>query len=154
MFSKIKNWIKNNRGFTVIISLSFILIIILLIIFLSLLKGNSSDKYGNRLEGIENVKIDKEVYNGVYEEVKATEQVEDISIRLQGKIVYTTIILKNDTSCDRAKEIASNTLDNYTEEERNFYDFSYFLKWNKEEETVVITGNKHYNMDSITWIKN
>ena len=153
MLVKIKDWMKKNKGFTVIIALAVVLVIILLIIFLSLIKGNSSNKYGNRLDGIEEVKIKKKVYDEVKEEIMATEVVEDVSIRLQGKIVYTTIVLKSDTSADKAKEIASNTLDNYSEEELKYYDFSYFLRWNKEEGMTVITGNKHNNMDSITWVK-
>ncbi len=153
MLEKIKNWIKNNKGFTIIILLALVLIIILTIIFISLLKNNSSSKYGNRLDGIEDVKITKDTYDGVKEEIMATELAEEATVRLQGRIVYTTIVLKGDTGIDKAKEIASNTLDNYTEEELNYYDFSYFLKWNKEEGMTVITGNKHNNMDSITWIK-
>lgn len=153
MLEKVKNWIKNNRGFTVIILLALVLVIILTIIFISLLKGNSSSKYGNRLDGIDDVKISKEEYDSVKKEVTDTDLVEDVSIRLQGKIVYTTIVLKSDTSVDKAKEIAGNTIDNYTEDELKYYDFSYFLKWNKEEEITVITGNKHNNMESITWVK-
>ena len=153
MLEKIKNWIKNNKGFCIVILLALLLIAILLVIFIGMLSSKSSNKYGNRLDGIEDVKIDKDVYDGVKEEVMATELAEDISIRLQGKIVYTTIVLKEDTSVDKAKEIASNTLDNYTEEELAYYDFSYFLKWNTEEGMTVITGNKHINFDYITWIK-
>ena len=153
MLEKVKNWIKNNKGFTVIILLALVLVIILTIIFISLLKGNSFSKYGNRLDGIDDVKISKEEYDSVKKEVTDTDLVEDVSIRLQGKIVYTTIVLKSDTSVDKAKEIAGNTIDNYTEDELKYYDFSYFLKWNKEEEITVITGNKHNNMESITWVK-
>lgn len=153
MLEKIKNWIKENKGFSVIILLALVLIIILTIIFISLLKGNSSSKYGNRLDGIDDVIISKEEYDSVKEEVMATDVVEDVTIRLQGKIVYTAITLKSDTSVDKAKEIASNTLDNYSEDELKYYDFSYFLKWTTEEGDKVITGNKHNNMDSITWIK-
>ena len=94
MLEKIKNWIKNNKGFTIVILLTLVLIIILTIIFISLLKGNSSNKYGNRLDGIDDVKISKEEYDSVKEEITNTDLVEDVSIRLQGKIVYTTIILK------------------------------------------------------------
>ena len=61
-------------------------------------------------------------------------------------------ILNSDTSSDDAKGIASGTLDNFTEEELSFYDFSYFLKWEGEEGDFVITGNKHHDLDSITWV--
>lgn len=154
LFNKIKDWAMKNKGFAIIISLSIVLFLILLIIFLQMLLGGSSDKYGNRLEGIDKVKISNETFEGVKNEVSDTGLTEDISTRIQGKIVYTTITLKSDTSKDKAKEIASNTLDNYSEDELKFYDFSFFLKWNSEDGKIVITGNKHHSLDSITWTNN
>ena len=58
------------------------------------------------------------------------------------------------SSKDKAKEIASATLDNYSEDELKFYDFSFFLKWKGEEGDTVVTGNKHHSLDSITWTNN
>lgn len=119
-----------------------------------MLLGGSSDKYGSRLDGIDEVKISNETFDSVKEEATSTELTEEVSTRVQGKIVYTTIILKSDTSRDKAKEIASNTLDNYSEDELKFYDFSFFLEWKGEEETTVISGNKHHSLDTITWTNN
>ena len=149
---KFKKWIKRNKGLSIVLLLTLILLIFIIVIFMKLLWGNSSDKYGNRLDGIEEVKIDNNTYNEIKSEVMDSGLVEEASVRLQGKIVYTTIILKSDTSVDKAKELATNTLDNYTSDELNFYDFSYFLKWEGEDTDKVITGNKHHNLDSITWI--
>ena len=153
MLDKVKKWISNNKGFTIILLLALILIVILAVIFISLISGGSSSEYGNRLDGIEEVKIDDDVYQGVKDEVMATELAEDVSTRLQGKIVQTTIVLKGDTSVDKAKEIASNTIDNYSEEQLKYYDFSYFLKWNNDDGMTVITGNRHRNFETITWVK-
>ena len=150
---KLKKWINKNKGFAIICALAFILFIIMVVIFVRLLVGGSSNKYGNRLDGIDKVKISNEVYESVKEEVKDVEGVNDVSVRLQGKIVYTTIELSDSISADKAKEIAKNTLDNYTEDELKYYDFSFFLKWKGEECDKVITGNKHHNLEDITWIK-
>lgn len=150
---KLKKWINKNKGFAIICVLALILFIIMVVIFVRLLIGGSSNKYGNRLDGIDKVKISNEVYEGVKDEVKDVEGVNDVSVRLQGKIVYTTIELSDSISVDKAKEIAKNTLDNYTEDELKYYDFSFFLKWKGEESDKVITGNKHHNLEDITWIK-
>lgn len=150
---KLKKWINKNKGFAIICALAFILFIIMVVIFVRLLVGGSSNKYGNRLDEIDKVKISNEVYESVKEEVKDVEGVNDVSVRLQGKIVYTTIELSDSISADKAKEIAKNTLDNYTEDELKYYDFSFFLKWKGEESDKVITGNKHHNLEDITWIK-
>lgn len=153
--NKIKEWTKNHKGLAIITLLSLTLFIIILIIFINLLVGGSSNKYGNRLDGIKNVKISNEIYEGVKLELDDTGLTEEASTRLQGKIVYTTILLKSDTSVEKAKEIASNTLDNYSEEQLKFYDICFFLKWKGEEENpdTIITGTKHHNLDAITWIK-
>lgn len=150
---KLKKWINKNKGFAIICALALILFIIMVVIFVRLLVGGSSNKYGNRLDGIDKVKISNEVYESVKEEIKDVEGVNDVSVRLQGKIVYTTIELSDSISADKAKEIAKNTLDNYTEDELKYYDFSFFLKWKGEESDKVITGNKHHNLEDITWIK-
>ena len=103
------------------------------------------------MDGIDKVKISEKTYDGVKKEVEETDLTEEVETRLQGRIVYTTITLKSDTTVDKAKEIASNTLDNYTNSELEYYDFSFFLKWKGEEKDTVITGNKHHNLDTITW---
>lgn len=150
---KIKKWINKNKGLAILLLLTIIFVIILLIIFIELLVGGSANKYGNRLDGIDKVKISNETYESVKKEVEDTELVEKVETRLQGKIVYTTIELKDGITVEKAKEIATNTLDNYSEDELKYYDFSFFLKWKGEEEDTVITGNKHHNLDSITWVK-
>ena len=150
---KIKKWIKKNKGLSVVLLLALVFVIVILVIFIELLVGGKGNVYGNRLDGIDKVNLSSETYDGVKKEVMDTELVEDVNIRLQGKIVYTTIVLKDGITVDKAKEIASNTLDNYSEDELGFYDFSFFLKWNGEEEDTVITGNRHHSLDSITWVK-
>lgn len=150
---KIKKWLKENKGLSIILILTLVLVIFMLVIFIQMLVGGSSNKYGHRLDGIEDVRIDNDVYDGIKEELTETEHVGSTTIRLQGKTVYTTIDLKADTSVAKAKELAAATLDNYTKEQLSYYDFSFFLRWKGEESDKVITGNKHHNLESISWIK-
>lgn len=64
-FKKIKNWANRNKGWLLLLLLTIVLLLILLIIFLQMLIGGSSDKYGNRLDGIDKVKISNETFEGV-----------------------------------------------------------------------------------------
>ena len=150
---KILKWMRRNTGLVIVLLLTLVLLGFITVIFIKLLMGNSSGKYGNRLDGINEVVISDETYDSVKEEVMATEKAVEITTRLQGKIVYITIVLNNDISISDAKGIASDTLDNFTEEELGFYDFSFFLKWESEEGDTVVTGNKHHDLESITWVK-
>ena len=121
---KIKDWVKKNKGLSVILLLAIVFLIVIIVIFVELLVGGSHNKYGNRLDGIDKVKISEKTYDGVKKEVEETNLTEEVETRLQGKIVYTTITLKSDTTVD---------------------------KWKGEEKDTVITGNKHHNLDTITW---
>lgn len=150
---KIKSWVAKNKGLCILLVLTLILLIFITTIIVRLFIGGQSNKYGNRLDGIENVPITNEVLDGVKDEIVKTNLAEEAKTRIQGKIVYTTIVLKSDTSVDKAKEIAKNTLDNYDEEAIKFYDFSFFLKWENEDGDKVITGNKHPLLDEIKWVK-
>ena len=88
------------------------------------------------------------------EEVATNNEKEDVASETQDVYVKDENGLDEEEKkvVDKAKELATNTLDNYTSDELNFYDFSYFLKWEGEDTDKVITGNKHHSLDSITWI--
>lgn len=155
------NLIKRHKGLAIIGGLTLILIIIMFAIFARLVFSTGETEYGQRLNGLQ--KLDKNVIKEVIAEVKEIEQVEDITVRTQGKIIYTTIIFKEGTNISKAKEIAKNTLLKYDEEIMDDYDFGYFLKENvKEVETednedkktgFVIAGTKHPDLDTISWTK-
>jgi len=147
------NYINKHKGLSIVIGLTLILFIIMLIIFAKLFLGNGEDKYGNRLEGIEDVKLNN--LNEIENKIKEDENVINANVRLQGKIVYIVFEVNSNISVETAKVMASNVLENFSEEELSFYDFSYIIKLTnivEEEEVItVIQGTKHHSKESITW---
>jgi len=146
--------INRHKGLSIVLGLSLILFIILLIIFIKLFSSTGNDKYGNRLEGIEEVELSNSFLKEVESNIEEDENVIEATVRLQGKIVYINFELNSEVSKDTAKEIAASTLDNFTEEELSFYDFSYLVKWTpleeEGEEISAIAGTKHHLKESIT----
>ena len=57
---------------------------------------------------------------------------------------------------DQAREIATKTLTEFTEEQKKFYDFSYFLTQSKvtDSENYPTMGNKHPKNATIAWLRN
>lgn len=155
------NLIKRHKGLALICFLTLILIIIMFIIFAKMIFTTGNSIYGQRLNGL--VKIETELTETIMKEVSELEEVENIDIRIQGKIVYTTITFKEGTKLNKAKEIAANTLPKYSDDIINYYDFGYFLKENiKEVETdekendktgFVAAGTKHPDNANISWTK-
>ena len=156
------NLIKRHKGLAIVGILTLILIIIMFIISARMIFSTGETEYGQRLNGL--VKLDKSVTKEIIEETKDLEEVEKITIRTQGKIIYTTILFKEGTKLSKAKEIASNTLSKYSEDVVNYYDFGFFLKENipeveenDEEEPktgFAVAGTKHPDIENISWTKN
>lgn len=153
------NLIKRHKGLTIVGTLTIILIVIMFIICSRMIFATGESIYGQRLNGL--VKIDKSVTTEIIEETKELNEVEDITIRTQGKIIYTTITFKEGTKLDKAKEIATKTLEKYNEKVIAYYDFGYFIQENvkitdDETETkkgFIAAGTKHPETDSISWTK-
>ena len=150
--------IRRHKGLAIVGGLALILLIIMFAIFSRMIFSNGESEYGARLKNI--VKIDKEITNKVIEETKALDEVEDITVRTQGKIIYTTITFTASTKKDKAKEIANKTLTYYDEEIINCYDFEYFITQNievkedEEDPSYTIAGTKHPDIDHISWTRN
>lgn len=155
------NLIKRHKGLAIVGGLTLILIIVLFAISARMIFSTGETEYGDRLKGA--VKIDKNITKEIIEETKENEVVEDIKIRTQGKIIYTTIKFKEGTNLDSAKEIANNILSKYEENVIGYYDFGFFLKEivsepeTEEEEPkqgFTIAGTKHPDTEKISWTKN
>ena len=154
------NLIKRHKGLALVGVLTLILIIIIFIIFARMIFTTGDGVYGNRLDKL--VKIDKKVTKTIIDEVSELDEVLEIEIRTQGKILYTTIIFKEGTKLNKAKEIASNTLSKYDEKVINCYDFGYFLIENVENTSedsdekkngFIVAGTKHPDVEKISWTK-
>ena len=154
---KIKKFIENNKGLSILIILGIVLLIIITIILVEFMKETNSNKYGTRLDGINNVKISEKKLNSIEKTIKEKEEVVKTDIRVQGKIVYINITYKTDTELDSAKEIANGILEEFEEDELKYYDFSCFLieedDKDKETEEFKVTGNKHHKLEEFTYIK-
>ena len=63
-------------------------------------------------------------------------------------------------SKDKAKEIAAKTLEKYSKEVIDCYDFEFIINQKEQldeegnDKSYTIAGNKHPNKESISWTKN
>ena len=148
---KKKNIIARHKLLFLICLLAFIILIVMFYIFFSLFIGGN-DPYGNRLKGINSVKISSKEKKEVASFLTEKDEIVDSLVRVQGKVVYVHIKLKEGIGLDRAKEIAQESLGKFSDKEKKFYDFEYFLYEEKDDGYVVI-GNKNVRSESLVWIK-
>ena len=151
IFSKIWGLIKRHKILTVVCTLILVLLVIMFVVFVKFFVGGN-DKYGDRLDGIEKVKITSREEEKIEDFVEENEEVSDVDVRVQGKIIYINIKVKSGTSLDKAKEIAGSTVEKIDEDKRSYYDLGYFLT-SEDGEGFNVTGTKNAKLEHISWIK-
>lgn len=113
---------------------------------------SKKDEYGNRLDGIESVKISDDTISKLESELGALEEIEKVKYRLQGRLIYISLKVKDGVSTDTAREISTRILDYFDEEEKAYYDIQIIVSSvNKESEGYPFMGYKHKTEESIVW---
>ena len=148
---KRKNIILRHKFLFLISVLACIALGIMFYIFFTLVVGGS-DPYGDRLKGIKSVEISKSDRSKYSKDLSSKDGVASAVVRVQGKIVYIHIKVNGDVSLDRAKAVANESLGMFSDKEKKYYDFGYFLSQDKED-GFVVTGTKSSNSTDIVWIK-
>lgn len=149
-----KNFYKQNRVFVILMGIVLIcLVVIGSLLLIYFYKGNSKDKYGNRLISIKDAQISKTKKAEIITNIKEEETVEDVTIDIFGKNIYINLTFQEDTKLDVAKGKALAALDNFTEEELPLYDFQITLRENKDG-GFLISGAKNNNNPIIVWNNN
>lgn len=146
------NFIKRNKG-TIIAVITFIVLVIILFQVKTIFFPNSGKAiYGNRLDGIDAVKISDKTYKEVVAKLKE-DSISKVSTDISGKLVKIFITVKEDVTLENAKNYGNKSLEPFSTEQKNFYDFQIYITKEKESAQFPIIGYKHHAKESITWTK-
>lgn len=155
-FCGLGNLIKRHKLLFTICLLAFVIVVVMMYVFFSLFIGGT-DKYGMRLKDIESHEITSKDKKEVVAFLEEKGEVNEATMRTQGRIIYIHIEFTRETSLDRAKEIANESLSKIDEENRKYYDVGFSLTQVEVEDSedigFVATGTKSSKLDHISWIK-
>ena len=141
-----------HKILSIICFLSFAIVLILLYIFCSVFVG-SSGKYGHRLDGIDKVTLTSKELSSVNDGISSSDVVLKSSVRLEGKIVYVDIIFKENATKEKAKEVSNSVLNEFSDKEKDFYDFEFVLSQKEDNSGFKLIGTKSPKNEKISWIK-
>ena len=151
---KLKRIYTEHRVFAILMALVIVCFVLIgTILVQCFYVGGNTDKYGDRLAGIEKVKIDvKEVESKIVGE----EIVKKCKLSITGRIVYASIYFEAPTTLVEAQTIAQKSLDYYDEEQKKFYDFHFTLKEEATEDNAgfIISGARNRNGSGLVWNNN
>ena len=148
-----KSFIKDNK-FTIIAITIFLVIVLLLVQVKNIFFPNGKKAiYGDRLNGIENVQISKTKQSDVIKILKDDASIKNATVRISGKTIEVIITVNDDIDVNTAKGFANKSLEQFSEEQKKFYDFQVFIKKDTEEANFPIIGYKHHKKDNFTFTK-
>ena len=119
---------QDNRVLWVLLGILVVCFIAIGILFYRYFyAGTSSSKYGERLDGIENYPLGDKFEENIKEVYKGNSSVGDVTVTVEGKIIYITIDFKESVKVATAKDLAIKSLDTIGEKNLTFYDVQYLL---------------------------
>lgn len=153
MFKKLKSFYKKNRVYSILMMISIICVVAILVgVVVYFIGQTNKDKYGNRLYGIDNIKIKDDKLTEIENKISENEKVKSTEIDIRGKLIYINITLNTGTHVD-SEAIAQTSLELFTEDEKAYYDLQYTIV-NKDdaiEENFPIMGYIKAGNSVIKW---
>ena len=153
----IKRFYQEHRIFTILMAVVLVCIVLITTVLIQCFYvGNGSDKYGNRLEGIEKYEISESRQKDFKNNVANNEKIKSVYINVTGKIIYITMQINEGVELVEAQSIAQKSLEEFSEEEQKFYDFNITLKQNSTDKSdgFIISGAKNKNGSGLNWNNN
>jgi len=140
-------------------NITLLLIVLVLLVFvyfyMTKIMKNVDNKaiYGDRLKVVENVNVNTDDATKVLKE-KLGEISDDVTVRVQGRIIEVMVHCKAEVSRDQAKATGQAVIESFDAEIRKVYDIQImYSSANKENTQFPIIGYLHYGKDTISWTK-
>lgn len=150
--NEVKKFVKKNKKLSIIIG-----VILGIVILFFLLKGwvfpdISKSLYGNRLDGISKVPIEKNQISDLKSALTKESFVANVSYELKGRLINIEVDVQNGADGAKAKELGKTALASFTEEQKKYYDIQIFLT--SSDYSINYIGYKHKTSDEFIWTNN
>lgn len=144
------NFLKRNKNIIIAVVLFLVLVLLGVKVKNILIPNEGAAVYGNRLEG--KVEITKNADTRIKESLE--HGVSKVSVRDAGRIINITITVNDDVSKTTAKEYAIKAMEVFSKEEKEYYDYQFYMVKTKEDATdFPIIGYRIRNSEKISWTK-
>ena len=148
-----KRFMKEHK--IVVVAVIFMLIIIAgaFVVKQTFFSNSNNAVYGNRLEGMNKVKVESKQKKEIIDNIKNDSAVKNATYELQGKLINVVITVNDDIGIDTAKSLSSKVLEKLDDKQKKYYDIQVFVKKENSGKDFPIIGYKHNNKDNFSWTK-
>lgn len=154
---RIKKFYREHRVFTILMAIILVCIVIISTILIQCFYvGKGTDKYGDRLEAIEEHQISDSKISDYKVNLSNNAKVKTVDLSIEGRIVYIKVTYETNCSLEEAESIAAKSLEGFTEDEQGFYDFNLTLEKaaTNTSDGFLISGAHNKNGSGVSWNNN
>ncbi len=145
-----KNFIKKHKKACIIGGVLILLFLIFfIVVFIAPLFSNN--KYGDRLEGIEEHEVTKSMVNDVTSALEENEGVTDVSYHNEGRILNFIVTINPSVTLDSVKTYANDVTDTLSKKIKNYYDIEVFFITEEDSDIYPVIGYHHKGAKEFSW---
>lgn len=148
MIKKIRKFYRNNRIYCILMIISMLCLLLMgtgVIVYF--VNQSNSSPYGNRLNDIDNYEL-KDTLKNVEKFYKESDKVNDVTARLQGKIIYINVDVVKEASNEDIQGLATSSLEHIADELKSYYDIQFIFT---RKDYPAYFGSKAASKTVITW---
>lgn len=143
MLKKLGKEIKSNKYTMSVFCLFLGIFIVGWLVYGVVMPSAGKPVYGNRLDGIEEVRIDDDKKEKIVKSLEEKSFVTHASVKINGKIINVIVKVKDETTPATARALNTTVTKNLSEKELSFYDVQLFLtSENEKSKNYPIIGYK------------
>ena len=145
-------FIKKHK-YTFIIAGVFIVLFIFAFIGLKnlLYPDSGKDKYGDRLDGIEEHPIKNEDIESVKSKEKESKKGNDITYSLEGRLMKFAIDVKKGTDKESIESLGETILSSLSDDIKDYYDIQLIVNCKEDSKFVPLIASKHKTRKVFVW---
>lgn len=145
-------YIEKNKKTFMAIGIFLLFVILLIPVKNALFPNTGKAIYGDRLDGIDKVKISNKTLASIEDKLKE-DSVTKVSSRVSGRTVEIILTVSSDVSLEVAKGYGDKALEVFSDAEKKYYDFQVFVTKDSESAEFPIIGYRHHGKNKLTWTK-
>ena len=149
----IKGFLKKNKHTVVVLFCCLLLTILVFFIKFAFFPNDGKAVYGDRLNGISDVKINNAKFEQIQSALEEKEEVKTASVSVSGRILDVMIVANDDVSVDTAKTFTDKVVEALEEDQKKYYDIQVFISKTNGDEKFPIIGYRHKKNDYFSWTK-
>ena len=132
--------------------IAVVILLIITIFSFVIYKNIFATSNSSRYENIESYKLTNDEINSVKDTIKELEQINNVDIYIDSKIIKIVVKLENDVEFDKVKEKANASLKKFKEKNLEYYDVEFFVQSsNKDSEVYPQIGYKFKTNSEFSW---